>query len=146
MMTAVAYFPATDPRMAAARRIRKTVFCDEQRIPADLEWDGEDLRAEHVLLEVDRAPAGAARLRTYAPGVFKVERVAVTRALRGRGLGAILMQNIMETLARRGASSVVLNAQISVEGFYHRLGFTSEGEPFVDAGIPHVHMVWRAGR
>jgi predicted GNAT family N-acyltransferase len=40
-------------------------------------------------------------------------------------------------------AKVVLNAQAQVEEFYLKLGFVSEGEHFMEAGISHVHMSWQ---
>lgn len=143
MTTAVAFFAVTDPRMAAARRIRHIVFVEEQQVPPDLEWDEHDRTCEHVLAEVDGIPLGAARIRRYKPGVFKVERVAVLKEARGRGLGLFIMAEIMRRLADQNVAKVVLNAQSHVEAFYLKLGFVSEGEHFMEAGIPHVHMSWQ---
>lgn len=143
MAATVTFFHVTDPRMAIAREIRRIVFCDEQHVPADLEWDEYEPICEHVLAELDGVPLGAARIRPYAPGIYKVERVAVLQDARGRGLGLLVMAEIMRRLADRKAVSVILNAQAQVESFYHRLGFVSEGEPFMEAGIPHVHMTWQ---
>ncbi len=143
MPASVTFFPVTDPRMAAARDIRRIVFCDEQKVPADLEWDAHESICEHVLAELGGVPVGAARIRPYAPGIYKVERVAVLRDARGHGLGLLIMAEIMRRLADRNAVSVILNAQAQVESFYHRLGFVSEGERFMEADIPHVHMTWQ---
>ncbi|MGE4064041.1 MAG: GNAT family N-acetyltransferase [Rhodospirillaceae bacterium] len=143
MATSVSFFPATDPRMAEARRIRFTVFCEEQQVPPDLEWDAHEAVCEHVLADVDGVALGAARIRPYQPSVFKIERVAVVKEARGQGIGLFIMAEIMRRLADRRASAVVLNAQAQVETFYHQLGFLSEGEQFMEAGIPHVHMTWR---
>ena len=141
-MATISFFPVSDPRMAAARQIRHVVFCEEQQVPANLEWDEHDQTCEHVLAEVDGLPLGTARVRRYKPGVFKVERVAVLQEARGRGLGLFIMAEIMRKMADNNVAAVVLNAQAPVEGFYHRLGFVSEGEHFMEAGIPHVHMKW----
>jgi predicted GNAT family N-acyltransferase len=35
---------------------------------------------------------------------------------------------------------VLLHAQRSAQGFYHRLGFLPQGEPFEEAGISHIAM------
>ena len=137
----LAAFHADDPaRMTAARHIRQTVFCDEQGVPPDLEWDGKDTVCEHFLLLADDAPIACARLRPYGPGIFKVERVAVLKEFRGKGAGVAIMRHLLDRLAD---TSVVLNAQLAVEAFYQKLDFVSEGPVFEEAGIPHVHMVWR---
>lgn len=142
MAIGVSFFPVVDPRMAAARHIRYTVFCEEQQVPLDLEWDEHEGICEHVLADVAGEPLGAARVRPYKPGIFKVERVAVLQKARGQGVGLFIMAEIMRRLADRRATAVVLNAQAQVEDFYLKLGFVSEGERFVEAGIPHVHMRW----
>jgi len=131
------------PRMDAARHIRQVVFCDEQGVSAADEWDGKDHACEHFLLTDNGAPIGTARVRIYGPGMFKVERVAVLKNRRGGGAGLAIMDFIMARLKAAQPGAVVLNAQVTVEDFYRRLGFVSEGELFDEAGIAHVHMVWR---
>jgi predicted GNAT family N-acyltransferase len=40
----------------------------------------------------------------------------------------------------RRARRVSLAAQVLVQGFYERQGYISQGEVFMDAGIPHILM------
>ena len=40
----------------------------------------------------------------------------------------------------RGFAEIVLHAQVVVAGFYRRLGYVEEGDPFDEAGIPHIGM------
>ncbi len=126
--------------LAAARHIREVVFCHEQGVSAADEWDGKDGLCEHFLLTADDHPIGCARVRPYGPGIFKIERVAVLKAHRGHGAGKFIMRAL---LLRLGGGTVILNAQLAVEGFYTRLGFSVEGEVFEEAGIAHVHMALR---
>ncbi len=123
--------------MAACFAIRREVFCVEQGVSEDLEIDGRDPECRHYLLRVDRRTVGAARVRPVEPGVAKIERVAILEAYRGRGLGFALMRHVLRELGRDRA---VLHAQAHSESFYRALGFTTEGEPFEEAGIPHVRM------
>lgn len=125
-------------RMAAARRIRQVVFCEEQGVSAADEWDGKDKTCEHFLLLDNGTPIACARLRPYTGGANKVERVAVLKEHRGRGAGAAIMQMLLERL---GGKPVVLNAQLAVEGFYAKLGFEPKDAVFSEAGIDHIHMV-----
>ena len=53
------------------------------------------------------------------------------------------MEDVMARLKAASVSTIVLNAQTAVEGFYRNLGFASEGGVFLEANIPHVHMIWR---
>lgn len=67
--------------------------------------------------------------------------MAVSRVLRGSGLGRTLLQALMAAARRRGDTDVLLHAQRSAEGFYSRLGFRSRGQPFDEVQIPHIEMV-----
>jgi predicted GNAT family N-acyltransferase len=142
MFTVVAFGP-DDPSMAEAHRIRELVFCREQAVSPDEEWDGKDHLCRHFLIRDGKAAIGTARIRPYGPGIFKIERVAVLKDHRGRNAGKALMTEIMTSLQAANPAAVVLNAQCAVEGFYRNLGFTAEGEVFEEANIPHIHMVWR---
>jgi predicted GNAT family N-acyltransferase len=51
-----------------------------------------------------------------------------------------VLRSLMEVARQRGDRQVVLHAQRSAEGFYQRLGFVAQGEPFVEAGIDHIEM------
>ena len=124
--------------MDACFAIRRAVFCVEQGVSEDHEIDGRDPECRHYLLRTAGEAIGTARVRPVEPGVAKIERVAILRAYRGRGLGFALMRHVLRELGRDRA---VLHAQTHSESFYRALGFAAEGAPFEEAGIPHVRMV-----
>ncbi|MEY4364236.1 MAG: hypothetical protein RLZZ24_1588, partial [Pseudomonadota bacterium] len=74
------------------------------------------------------------------PGVGQIGRMAVARHHRGHGCGARILQALIEAARHRGDQSVVLHAQRHAEGFYARAGFVPEGEPYDEAGMPHITM------
>ncbi len=125
----------------AAARIRTQVFVEEQRVPADMEWDEADATALHVVA-FNRLgqPVATGRLLQDAPGVAKIGRVAVHPVLRGSGVGRLVMDRLMDAARERGDHEVVLHAQRSAQVFYRRLGFAVRGEPFDEVGIAHVEM------
>ena len=126
------------PRDAAKlRAVREAVFIVEQRIPEDLEWDGDDPTSMHVLAE-DAAgrPIGCARLLPDG----HIGRVAVLREWRGRGVGDALMRSLLDVARARGQRRVVLHSQVHACAFYRRLGFVAEGGVYDEAGIPHQTM------
>ena len=138
-MFRVVWFGMDDDYMADARSIRNAVFCQEQHVSPEAEWDGLDPSCEHfVILDGDEA-IGAARLRDYE-GVAKIERVAVLQDHRGRKAGWDLMKAVIGRAKARGFTTATLNAQVAVEGFYEALGFTPEGKRFVEADIEHIRM------
>jgi predicted GNAT family N-acyltransferase len=124
-----------------ALAIRRAVFIKEQRVSEAEEMDGQDAAADHYLTRLDGEPVATARVRHLEGGrLAKIERVAVLRAARGRGIGRLLMLRILDDLALRGVPAVKLNAQLAVTEFYVRLGFVPRGEVFLEANIPHVEM------
>ena len=124
-----------------AKRIRTEVFVQEQRIPAELEWDEEDENAVHAVAFNRLGQAIATgRLLEQQPGVARVGRMAVNRVLRGSGVGQQVLQALLGVAARRGDSEAVLHAQRSAREFYANLGFQQRGPAFDEAGIPHVEM------
>jgi predicted GNAT family N-acyltransferase len=139
MAFVVMRFASDDPQMAAARAIRDAVFCREQGVSPALEWDGKDDACVHYLLRDGDEPIATARTRPLDSRTWKIERVAVTRAQRSRGVGRAIMGAILDVLDRAGCASL-LHSQTAVAGFYERLGYRREGEEFVEAGIAHVAM------
>jgi YbgC/YbaW family acyl-CoA thioester hydrolase len=124
-----------------ASAIRTRVFVEEQRIPADLEWDEADAAAVHaVAYNRLGQPIATGRLLHPEPGTAKVGRMAVHPVLRGSRIGQQVLQALTLAAHARGDRRVVLHAQRTAEGFYRRLGFTAQGEPFEEAGIPHLTM------
>ena len=120
-------------------RIRTIVFVEEQEVPLELEMDEYDAVATHFLLRDGETPLATARL-VDKHGLAKIGRVAVLKEVRGRGLGLLLMQAVIEEAKHRGFTESVLDAQTYAVPFYARLGYVAEGEEFDDAGIPHFLM------
>ena len=58
-------------------KIRKKVFCEEQKISEKIEFDNLDHLCEHFLIHKDKDYIATARVRPKNKKVFKIERVAV---------------------------------------------------------------------
>lgn len=122
---------------ASLRLIRETVFMREQQVPEELEWDGEDEHAIHLLAGDDEGrPVGCVRILRDG----HIGRMAVLRPWRGQGVGSALLQGAIEVVRSLGRHQAFLDAQSYAIPFYERAGFSAEGEEFMDAGIPHRHM------
>jgi predicted GNAT family N-acyltransferase len=120
-----------------ASAIREAVFVAEQGVPAEIELDEWDERCDHALAVDARGRAiGTGRLLRDG----HIGRLAVLREHRGRGVGAAILEALIERARQRGMRRVVLNAQTHAAGFYARFGFAVSGDEFVEAGIPHVEM------
>jgi len=126
---------------AAAGAIRQAVFVDEQKIPAEMEWDAADETCLHALA-CNRLgqPLATGRLLVLAPGVGKIGRMAVLRALRGSQIGRQVLDALVARAREQGWRELLLHAQLSAENFYLRAGFARRGAVFEEAGIGHVEM------
>src|SRR5688572_32295927 len=98
----------------ALRAIRTRVFVEEQRVPEELEWDGEDERSRHVLVyATDGTPVGTARLLHDG----RIGRMAVLKEWRGKGAGSVLMKHLLTLASKMGFDEVKLHAQTHAAGF-----------------------------
>jgi predicted GNAT family N-acyltransferase len=126
-----------DTARAQSRRIRELVFVREQGVPLELEWDEQDPHCDHALAHAaDGSVLGTGRLLPDG----HIGRMAVLKEWRGQGVGALLLQALVNQARKRGHARVRLNAQTHAAGFYRRLGFEVSGPEFIEAGIPHVVM------
>lgn len=121
---------------AALSRVRRVVFIDEQQVPEDLEWDGEDEAAQHWLAWHGTTAVGTVRLRAGG----HIGRMAVLKHYRNSGVGSLLLRAAIDAARGQGRVDVHLHAQVQAMDFYGRHGFVAEGEQFMDAGIAHREM------
>ena len=135
MLVRVADFTAD---FTSLRRVRETVFIDEQRVPRELEFDDRDALCVHVLAFDGDLPVGTGRLDLDYGG--KVGRVAVVATHRLFGIGTAVMEALHGAARERNQSRLWCNAQLTAVPFYERLGYVSSGPVFVEAGIDHLRM------
>jgi YbgC/YbaW family acyl-CoA thioester hydrolase len=126
----------------AAQGLRFEVFVDEQKVPLEMEADAADASAVHA---VARNRFGltlaTGRMLQAAPGVARLGRMAVTKTLRGGGVGGLVLEALLQAARARGDRHAVLHAQLTAVPFYLRAGFVFNGPEFEEAGIAHVEMI-----
>jgi len=126
---------------AAAQAVRTAVFINEQKIPAEMEWDESDPDAVHaVAFNRLGMPLATGRLLQHAPQVARIGRMASLQPSRGSGIGRAVLDALLQAARERGDRDVVLHAQTSAAAFYARAGFSARGAGFEEAGIPHIEM------
>jgi GNAT superfamily N-acetyltransferase len=97
-------------------------------------YDGEQLLATG---NVRREPA------PWAPDVpaWRLRGMATAEGHRGQGLGALVLDALVEHCREQGGGELWCNARTPARTFYLRAGFTEVGEEWVDPEIgPHVRM------
>lgn len=122
---------------ARLKMVRTEVFILEQHVPVDLEWDGMDETARHLLALNGAGEAiGCARLT----GDGSIGRMAVLKPWRGMGVGRALLVKAVSLYRQQGLQNITLSAQVHAIPFYEQFGFKICSEQYLDANILHVDM------
>ncbi len=121
---------------ATLKTIRFEVFVEEQKVPAEDEIDAHDPVSIHAIVWTDGSAAGCGRLLPDG----HIGRMAVRKPYRGLGVGALVLQHLIDRARQRGDHEVVLSAQTHAMGFYEKFGFVAEGGEYLDCNIPHRDM------
>lgn len=117
--------------------IRGEVFIEEQGVPKEIEWDGQDDVAHHFMAINEAGQRiGCGRL---LPG-GKIGRMAVLPGFRNQGVGRRILDAVIQDARELALTRVTLHAQADAINFYRRAGFLPEGVEFTEAGIPHQAM------
>ena len=116
--------------------VRFKVFVDEQNVPEELEIDGLDDDATHILILLDDKAIGTGRILSDG----HIGRVAVLKQFRGKGVGKLIMKMLIEWAQENQLKSLWLSSQWHARGFYIDLSFTCTGEKYEEAGIDHIKM------
>ena len=116
--------------------IRYKVFVGEQKVPEELEIDGFDDQAKHVLAFVDGVPIGTGRILSDG----HIGRVAVLKDYRGLGIGKSIMKDLIKWAQNMNLEKVWLSSQWHAHSFYLDLGFVCVGEIYKEAEIDHIKM------
>ncbi len=122
--------------------LRTRVFVDEQKVPGSLEEDGLDADCLHVKALKGRTCIGTGRL---LPDGY-IGRMCVANEFRNRGIGTQMLENLIQQAQSAGHRQVMLNSQSYAIPFYQKNGFTIDSDEFIEAGIPHRHMVRQLAR
>ena len=122
---------------AAAVRIRKQVFVEEQSVPLEIELDEYEQSSVHFLACVDGQPAATGRFR-IKKSYLKFERIATLASYRRQGIGRCVMET-MQAHARTHYPDLLpaMHAQLSAATFYEKLGWLAVGPRFTEADIEH---------
>jgi len=116
--------------------IRYEVFVEEQNVPEELEIDGLDNEAKHVLAFVNEVPVGTGRILSDG----HIGRVAVLEKHRSLGIGKLIMKELVNCAQDSSLDKVWLSSQWHAHSFYLDLGFVCVGKIYEEAGINHIKM------
>jgi predicted GNAT family N-acyltransferase len=129
-----------DVELQEAFEVRREVFVREQGISEDLVFDGHDREALHMVVKDGEKVIGSARVRFLADNQAKLERMAVLKGYRRKGIGKEMLLFLDAVWKDKQVQQVIIHAQLEVVPFYKLCGFNESGLPFREAGIKHIRM------
>lgn len=144
--TTLAFSELNTALLYAVLRLRQDVFVVEQHC-SYRDIDDLDQQAMHMLCT--RGSELLAYQRCLPPGLCYAQsalgRIVVSPAMRGQQLGRELTRRGIEyNLARWPGCDILINAQSHLQAFYASVGFIGEGEDYLEDGILHRQMRYRA--
>ena len=126
-------------------KLRAEVFVVEQNcVYQDI--DEKDKKATHLFIEKNNEIIAYTRI--FKKGDYYEEnpsigRVVVSKKERGKNLGKEIMLNSIEFIKKElEGRKIELSAQKYLDKFYKDLDFYSEGEDYLEDGIPHQRMFY----
>lgn len=140
MDTLICKLVTSDGELREAFAVRRQVFVEEQGVTEDEEYDGLDSEALQIVVKDGERVIGTARVQFPAANEAKIERMAVLKPFRNKGIGSRIMAFLHKELKNRQVEEAVLHAQYPVIAFYRSCGFEETGSPFREAGIKHIKM------
>lgn len=127
-----------------AIRIRVDVFIKEQGFEPGWEPDEEDKTAKQYIAYAGKEIVATARVRETKEGEFKIERMAIKKEYRGKGIGEGLVDHIINELKKTKPKRIWLQSQEKVKGFYEKVGFKTISEPIDRWGVFHIDMEYHS--
>jgi putative N-acetyltransferase (TIGR04045 family) len=134
----------SEKERAAAFAIRNQIFVREQGIFKDSDCDEHDDASTHLVAKYDDNIVGTVRLYPTDSGVghWIGGRLAVQKAFRVYGVGALLVKEAMKRVKKRGGIVFTAHIQEKNVPFFKKLGWEPIGS--VETYLDRPHQLMRA--
>ena len=114
------------------------------RKPLGLSYDPAGLAGEkdsfHLALREGAELVACLVLKPLDERCIKMRQLAVRESSQAKGFGRELVNYAHSFARERGYAEIVLHARETALGFYEKLGYQVEGNPFTEVGLPHLDM------
>ena len=129
------------PEYEQAADVRYDALYREWGLPRAIIDDTDGRTYRHIAAFDGERLVGYARL-WVEEGQSRIFQLAVADDRRDEGIGALLVDKLLEWAREAGRTEVELDARVHVVGYYERLGFTVESDVFIAgrAHTPHRRM------
>ncbi len=130
------------------RALRRSLLRPHESIEQLAAGEPADAFAVGAFEGDERAPLAVGFIAPDGPaGSWRVRAMATAPQSRGRGLGAAVLEQLVDHAREHGAARVWCNARTPARAFYERAGFRATSDEFELPPIgPHFVMERRLGR
>jgi len=133
------FIGTTDPEYPKERSLRSHVLILPFGIPPGVEVFPTEDKSYH-LVAVDEGQVVGCAIFIPEDKTGRICQMAVEPTHQKRGVGTTLMSRLEDRLKEEGFENAYLHARHYAVGFYERMGYTVEGEPFEEVGMEHSIM------
>ncbi|MDJ0591510.1 MAG: GNAT family N-acetyltransferase [Pleurocapsa sp. MO_226.B13] len=130
-----------NPLYQAERELRNQILLRPIGIP-NYSWEMYDRKSWHfVALNRDRL-MGCVVLVPLDEINQKAQliQMAVDESMQGRGIGTLLVQELLKFAKAQGLTEVTCHARQEAVAFYRKFQFEVYDKPFEEVGLMHRHM------
>ena len=117
---------------------------DVLRAPLGLRLGPEDTDSDSVELQLGAflGPrlVGFLMMRVISTSTVQMRQVAVDPTTQSLGVGRALVSEFETRAKLVGAQEIVMNARLTAQAFYQKLGYEICSQPYTQSTIPHVKM------
>lgn len=131
---------ATINEFIDAIRIRANVFIVEQCFQPGWEPDEDDKTAMQYIAIVAGNIVGTCRARETAKNEFKLERMAIKKDYRRKGIGREMLKYVISKLTLLKPNRIWLSSQVQAQKFYEKYGFRAVSAPYDQFGKMHIDL------
>ncbi len=113
----------TPDELRQAQRIREIVLEAEQGFRHEVNVDGQDTSAMHVLVLDRGEPVGTARVTKRSETEGMLARISLLRSHRGKGLGKLMLRHLESVAKHAGLRTIYVEPHAHLEPFFRSLGY-----------------------
>lgn len=140
-MPDIRWFTGEDD-LSSCHKLRKEVFCDEQKIKYETEFDSLDSVSSHLLIIENGVPSATGRITETDEKTVHFGHIATDKNSRKKGFGKILIDEMIKKAKKTGAEKITINAQTHAVPFYEKQGFAVNGIEKNNGEFSFVPMVY----
>jgi predicted GNAT family N-acyltransferase len=100
----------------------------------------QDVHDRQFVALMEDQLVGGVMLHEQDKTTAKLRQFVVTPSLQGFGIGSRLLRLFEQAARESGYQQVVLSARETATNFYRKHGYETEGERYLQVGLPHVMM------